>query len=515
VGGHHLQHLGSGKFFIKGGADSPENWLGYTGFDNTFDGGAGPGTPDGLHAFPTHAADWNPGDPDWDRTDPPGTNNGRAIIGALNYLNERGINSIYFLPMNIGGDGRDSWPYPGPINPQGDNANDNTRIDVSKTAQWEAVFAHAQSLGIMLHVVLAEAEAPNKLELDDATLGTERRVYYRELAARFAHHNAITWNVSEEYNLALNIGVAEALNWAAGISDADPYDHPVTVHNAGGLSDPTGGPWGGFIGQPDIDVTSLQWAQRTTGWSDIVESFRDATADAGRPIPIMIDEPGSPTRDFGNDFDAFRRQVIWPILLSGGNGEWFINNRDQSLEDFREFEQIWDDTARCRRFIERFLPFWEMQPADDLVSAPSGVEDADVLATPGEIYGVYLPAGGPASLDLGTAEAAFEILWLNPRAGSPEQSPQTGSVATARGPGVQDIGSPPSEQSDDWFAVVRRLDCPADLNADGLLDLTDVKAFATAFLASEPAADFDGNGLYDLTDVILFIDAFIAGCPAG
>ncbi len=291
--------------------------------------------------------DWNPGDPDWDRSDPPGANDGRAIIGALNYLASTGVNSIYFLPMNIGGDGQDSWPYVGPIDPNGSNSNDSTRFDVSKLEQWEVFFAHAQSLGILLHLVLNEAEAPNKNELDGATLGPERKLFYRELVARFGHHKTIVWNISGEYNLGLNLGSARVLEWAAFLKSIDPYGHPVTVHNAGnpGVS----GPWAPFIGQDELDLTSLQGARDTSGWSDIVEDYRAATAATGKPLAVMIDEPGSPTRDFNGDFDDFRRSIIWPILLSGGGGEWLINNRDQSLEDFREFDQIYARRATRSR----------------------------------------------------------------------------------------------------------------------------------------------------------------------
>ncbi len=489
----YLRFEGSGRYYVKGGVDSPENWLGYTGFDNTIDGGAGPNTPDGLHAFPTHAADWNPGDPDWNRNDPPGTQNGRAIIGALNYLHSTGVNSIYFLPMNIGGDGKDSWPYVGPINPNGSTSNDNTRFDVSKLEQWEVFFAHAQSLGIMLHFVLAEAEAANKLELDNATVGTERRLFYREISARFAHHNALVWNVCEEYNLSLNIGSAEALNWAAAISAADPYNHPVTVHNAGNPSNPNSGPWAPFVAQPNIDLTSLQGAAKINGWSDVVEDYRVATLSAGRPLPVMIDEPGSPTRDFNSDFDAFRKSIIWPILLSGGGGEWFINNRDQSLEDFREFDKIWTDTGRIVRFIETYLPFWLMQPDDSLISgANSGFDGPQAFSIPGEIYALYIPAGGTPSLNLGASTDFFEVLWYDPRADRPLL---TGSTAFIKGPGVQPIGAAPDTPNEDWAILVRRVPgCPRDLNTDGVIDIEDLYAYF-----ANPT-DTDGSGTIDDAD---------------
>jgi len=477
-GTHYLRFLGSGEPFVKGGADSPENWLGYTGFDNTFDGGAGPSTPDGLHAFPTHAMDWNPGDPDWDRNEPAGTNSGRAIIGALNYLESTGVNSIYFLPMNIGGDGKDSWPYVGPINPSGSTANDNTRLDVSKLEQWEAFFTHAQRLGILLHVVLNEAEEPNKRELDNAELGVERKLFYRELIARFGHHNALVWNISEEYNLGFNLGAARVLEWAGFIKSLDPYGRPVTVHNAGnpGVS----GPWSPFIGQEEIDLTSLQGAGRTSGWDGIVEDYRVATAAAGKPIPVMIDEPGSPTRDFDDDYDAFRKAVIWPVLLSGGGGEWFINDRDQSLEDFREFDQLWRDTGRAVRFIEENLPIDQMEPSDGRVSgAAAGFDGPQAMALEGEVYAAHLPNGvaspGSLTLDLGPASGTFETRWFNPRADGPLL---IGTTATVEGPGVVSLGDPPSAPGEDWAVLVRRavVPCAGDLTGDATTDASDLAA---------------------------------------
>lgn len=54
---------------------------------------------------------------------------GKGLIGALNYLAYKGMNSVYFLTMNINGDGKDVWPYRTP--------EDFTRFGVSKLDQWE------------------------------------------------------------------------------------------------------------------------------------------------------------------------------------------------------------------------------------------------------------------------------------------------------------------------------------------------------------------------------------------
>jgi len=47
-----------------------------------------------------------------------------------------------------------------------------------------------------------------------------------------------------------------------------------------------------------------------------------------------------------------------------------------------------------------------------------------------------------------------------------------------------------------------------------VLDLSDVTAFAQAFVAQEDIADIaEPFGVWDLSDVTAFVDAFIAGCP--
>ncbi len=153
-----------------GGTDSPENFLAYACFDNT----------PTSHAYTAHIEDWRPGDPDR------GEKKGRGIIGALKYLASKHVNSIYFLTMNVGGDGRDVWPWIEVADPRGSPKNDNVHYDVHKLMQWETVFSHAQRNGIFLHFVFNEAESPNKRELDDGELGVERKLYYREIIARFS-----------------------------------------------------------------------------------------------------------------------------------------------------------------------------------------------------------------------------------------------------------------------------------------------------------------------------------------
>ena len=237
--GKHYLKFHDGPYWLKGGNDTPEDLLAYKGFDNT---------PRAKHEYKQHIRDWKPGDPDWNN------GAGKGIAGFLNYMASEHVNSIYFMPNNIGGDGKNVWPYAGRINPEGDPGNDNLHFDVSKLQQWEVVFNHAQRKGIFLHFVLNEAEELNKRELDNGKLGVERKLFYRELIARFGHHLALQWNLCEEYNLRFKISPELAKEYAGYIQAVDPYNHPITIHHAGKAIKA----WEPFLGDKRFTVTSFQ-----------------------------------------------------------------------------------------------------------------------------------------------------------------------------------------------------------------------------------------------------------------
>lgn len=53
----------------------------------------------------------------------------------------------------------------------------------------------------------------------------------------------------------------------------------------------------------------------------------------------------------------------------------------------------------------------------------------------------------------------------------------------------------------------------ADLNEDGILDLSDINLFISSFLAQDAVADINEDGIFDLADINAFVAAFLAGCP--
>ncbi|MFG0306716.1 MAG: GC-type dockerin domain-anchored protein [Phycisphaerales bacterium JB040] len=54
--------------------------------------------------------------------------------------------------------------------------------------------------------------------------------------------------------------------------------------------------------------------------------------------------------------------------------------------------------------------------------------------------------------------------------------------------------------------------CPADQNADGVLDNGDITAFVENFLAADPDADVNFDGVIDHGDLFLFVHLFTHGC---
>jgi hypothetical protein len=431
AGGHYLRFR-DGSYYIKGGVDSPENLLAYADFDDTIS----------SHRYRAHVKDWRPGDPTW------GAGRGKGLIGAINYLASQGLNSMYFLVQNIGGDGRDVWPFVGPIDRAGSERNDNLHYDVSKLHQWNIVFEHAQRNGVMLHFVLNEAEEMNKRELDDARLGVERKLFYREMIARFGHHNALQWNLSEEYDLALDLGPDRVKAFAQYLQDVDPYDHPITVHNKGRNPDPG---WRPFLGDPRFSTTSLQTYQNTAEQGRWVEKWRRLTREAGRPLPINMDEFLEADRE---NMVRIRKEVIWPTYLSGGQLEVIMESKLET-ENFRSLEELWHWIRSARTFVERNLLFWEMEPADArIVGADDTYGGAQCFAQDGLLYAVYYPvAQRTGQLTLNRGAGRFEKRWFNPRTGLFE-----GRRAEFAADGAHVVGPPPLDPDRDWALLVRRIE---------------------------------------------------------
>jgi hypothetical protein len=460
VGKHFLQFAESKKYFLKVGADSPETLLAYADFDNTQ--ALKPNAP--LKTWKAHERDFTAGDPTWKDV------KGKALIGALNYLAGKGMNAFSFLTYNAGGDGDNVWPFV--------SRDEKFHWDCSKLDQWGVIFDHATSRGLYLHFKLQEnemddnrrGERGNGLDvpesLDGGTLGPERKLYCREIIARYAHNLALNWNIGEE-----NTQITAEINDMVGyIRATDPYQHHVVIHTFPNQQDKVYPP---LLG----DASEITGVSLQNGWNvthqRVLKWVRESTA-AGRPWVVATDEQcgadtGVPPVLGYKGYDGkkkdgkavqtihdIRKATLWGNLMAGGAGvEYYFGyqlpENDLACQDWRSRDKSWDYARIALEFFEtNKIPFWEMQNANALIGNSTDDNSKYCLAQPGALYLVYLPQGGETSLDLSGIAGQFRVTWFNPRDGGAAQA--IGNAAIDGG-GEVTIAAP---STDDWLAVIEK-----------------------------------------------------------
>ncbi len=444
-GEHYLRFAGTREYFLKVGVDAPENLLAYADFDGTFhDDGH---KDDLVKTYASHVKDWNPGDPTWKG------GKGKGLIGAINYLASEGLNAFSFLTMNIMGDDRNVFPYI--------DYDTYDRMDVSKLDQWEIIFEHGQRMGMFLHFKTQEAE--NQGLLDGGGLGLQRRLYYRELIARFGHHLALNWNLGEENgdwvknHLTPPQFTTQRKAMAQYFYDHDPYRHHVVIHN-GVQYDDLLGPESKITG-PSVQ-THFRDFRLVHG--DVLK-WRERSTAAGKPWAVAVDEPGDAQFALVPDgvdptaHDNARKNALWGAFMAGAWGiEWYFGyqeaHSDLTCEDFRSRNQFWD---QCRYLLEFFrdnaIDVWNYSPDDERLTAHDGY----LMSKGNQSFIVYLKSGEDAKVyTRRREEGTFSVKWFNPRTGGPLQ---TGSIPTISGSGFLSLGTPPVEDGQDWVVFLNRV----------------------------------------------------------
>ena len=465
VGQRYLQFAESKRYFLKVGADAPETLLAFADFDNTV---AGNPKKAPLKKWQPHVRDWQAGDPTWQG------DKGKGLIGAVNYLSSKGCNAFSFLTYNAGGDGDNVWPFV--------ERDDKLHYDVSKLEQWGIIFDHATSRGMYLHFKLQETEnddnrAKKKAEkkeipesLDDGELGTQRKLYLRELVARFGHNLALNWNLGEENTQSTEQQIA-MLNY---IDLVDAYDHPRVVHTYPSQQAKVYEPLLGD--RSKLTGASLQNSSLDTTHQQTCRWVEESTA-SGKPWVIAFDESGSAAHgqcpDLGyKGFDGkdksgkmtytqheVRKKTLWGNLMAGGGGcEYYFgykyDENDLLCEDWRSRDQSWD---YCRIaigfFADHEIPLTETVNLDSLIGNPKHKVGKFCLAKPGELYLVYLPNSEATEIDLSDADGQFQLFWFNPRTGG---DLMRGSVKTVTARGKVAIGDSPVADGEDWLVLIKR-----------------------------------------------------------
>lgn len=451
VGKPYLQFAGSKRYFLKAGADAPETLLAYADFDGTTV--STKKVP--LKTYQPHLQDWKEGDPTWKN------GKGKGLIGALNYLSGKGMNAFSFLPYNAGGDGDNVWPFV--------SRDEKFHYDCSKLDQWNVVFTHGQARGLFLHFKLQETENDDNnsghgsksknstvpTSLDGGDLGPERKLYLRELVARFGHHLALNWNLGEENTQTTK----QQIDMATYLRAADPYDHHVVVHTFPDQQDKVYKP---LLGSDPFTGVSLQNSHLKDVHWQTVKWNREAIK-AGKPWCIAFDEPGDaqygmpPDPDYpgmpkdykGPTVDLTRQHVLWGNFMGGGWGvEYYFGYKlpenDLVCQDWRARDQSWDYAKIALDFFTaQKIPFWEMTPQDEIVGNPQHENTTYCLGKTG-LYLIYYPHGKGSRLTIPTGESADSIQWFNPRNGELQNPEQWDTAPT--------ITCPPGG---DWLAIIR------------------------------------------------------------
>ena len=350
--------------------------------------------------------------------------------------------------MNVQGDGKDVWPWI--------TKNDRTRFDVSKLDQWEIVFDYMDDLGLMLHIVTQETE--NELLLDIGELKTQRKLYYRELIARFAHHLAITWNLGEENGPVhwspKGQNDADRKAMAKYIKTHDPYHNFVALHthSVPKEQDLYLEP---LLGFEFLDGPSMQ-TNSPDSIHNITKKWINESQLIGRKWIVSQDEIGpadAGAKPDGDDpeHNDIRHKVLWGNLMAGGAGvEWYFGykfaHNDLNCEDWRSRENVWNQTKYALDFFNNYLSFDKMHAADGLTD---NLDDY-VFAENDKTYAIYLPKVKETKINLFGSKNKYTIKWYNPRTGGKLLN---GSIKKITGGGKIAIGFPPNKEKD-WVALI-------------------------------------------------------------
>ncbi len=315
-------------------------------------------------------------------------------------------------------------------------------------------------LGLMIHMVTQETE--NEKLLDDGDTNIQRKLYYRELIARFAHHLKVTWNLGEENGPAswTPNGQTDAQRkaMAAYLKTHDPYQNYLVIHTHSQqhekeeLFDP-------LLGFEYLDGMSMQIANRSTSYED-TRNWLAKSAQTKKPWIITIDEIGHHSRGvdpddrLDNNQDSVRAEVLWGNLMAGGGGvDWYFgwrnHNNDLQCEDWRSRDRVWDFTRHALHFFTTYLNVRQLEPQDAIIKGAQHY----CLAEIGQTYVVYLPFGGTVELDLSSQVGTFEVAWYDPRSGG---NLQQGEVAEVEGGSIVSLGSAPQETNLDWAILIKK-----------------------------------------------------------
>lgn len=476
VGENYPRFAETGEYFLKCGSDAPENLLAYYEFDNT------PNVGERLKKWEAHAQHYN--------TDAtpylwgPQKDAGKNILGAINYLSNQGMNAFSFLTFNFDGDDRNVFMnrLRTPLNEYEAYANkknnvegwntyaDKMRYDVSKMDQWEKVFEYGDLKGMFMHFKTAENENDNRH--DGGETGLERKLYYRELIARYGHHLAINWNLGEE-----NVQTTQQQkDMATYFQKHDPYKHLVVLHTFPNQHEKVYQP---LLGQ-NSELTGLSIQTQHTDFRNVYPSVKKwvlLSDSVGKPWVVACDEPGDAGHALLPDVDDAEHDIarinaLWGTFMAGGVGtEWYFGYKhahsDLTCEDFASRHLFWKQGKVALDFFKEYqLPVYNMKPNNSYVTndnwSLAGKNNQGCL-----VVLAYVKDAKGTQLNL--PEGEYELGWCNAKTG---EGLSNLIETTNFSGGSRETLTPPS--AGDWLLLVKAL-AKAEKTAYNLSAITDFK----------------------------------------
>jgi len=370
VNQHYLQFAETGDFYVKAGSNSPDNIFAYADFDNT----------PAAHTFAAHVADWTAQDSTWG-------GKGKGLLGAINYLSSKGLNSQCIRVFNRPGPTQDVYPYVDSGAAPWTSATVLKKFDCSKLDQWEVVFEQMTKKGLLINVDLSQPGNASYFEFAENLPSTSnpfadtRKLFYREMVARFSHHCAITWNIVEatDANSMFTADQTQTpsgqqlVNFATYIHSVDPYGHLVVCGTD--LTEPEP------LYIPTVAADTNEYVGGVSIINDMHEAYEYPSfywfmnQTAKKPYICFQDQVYGGVPYFADTTVAdsvaaqFGIEPLWPHLLDGGSGmEFNTENQGRQLNDFRQFDRLWNQAAIAQRFMSG-LPLQSMYPGSGQITS--------------------------------------------------------------------------------------------------------------------------------------------------
>jgi hypothetical protein len=320
---------------------------------------------------------------------------------------------------------------------------DYARFDVSYWRRFESMLRYARDRDVVISIVL---------DMNDSrihpTAGSEdERRFLRYAVARFAAFSNITWDLGDDLERFRDDQWTH--DTGTFIVQLDPYHHLATSHPVDVVVDgksvhqDRASTWFGF--------TSYQeWSRNQHA---LMLQSRKFQEQSGRIIPQTNEEYGYedhyPLWALPNQESAdFLRRVAWDIVMAGAyqtagesarrgtnvwpdtGGGWVNGRGDDSMTMFVGYGHMVD-------FITSF-DWWKTNPHDELVDHSNYC-----LADLGHIYAIYLPQGGPFTIQL--QPGTYSAEWFSPLTGEKTVAPD------ASGPSWT---SPAPPDSKEWAMLL-------------------------------------------------------------